>query len=124
MVSTAIGFLGLPRYYQEIDTNKTKIMKMCETTRSMLWDIIIHIMGFLLLAAFVGNMIAIWSGGESIKEIVCLAAAILTLFFSIFCISGRGVQILTAMTTTTSHLHFGWKGISIRFKPTNGNKNP
>ena len=56
LVSTAIGLLGLPRYYQERDKEEeTRIKKMCETTRSMLWDIIIHFIGFLLLAAFLGK---------------------------------------------------------------------
>jgi uncharacterized membrane protein len=118
-VSTAIGLLGLPRYYQERDKEETRIKKMCETTRSMLWDIIIHFIGFLLLAAFLGSMVTIWSGGEAMKEIVCLVTSTLALFYTVFCLSGRGVQILTAMTTTMSRLDIGWKGINIHFNPSN-----
>jgi hypothetical protein len=115
LVSTAIGLLGLPRYYQERDSEELEAKKVCESIRSIFWDIIIQIIGFLLLATFIGCVIIIWFGGDITRELVCLLLSIFSMVCAIFCLSGRGVEVLSAKIKTLTTLHLGRNGIDAKF---------
>ena len=105
----------MPRYFHERE-GAPFLLKIGETFRSAVWDAIVQLIGYLLAPILLFFVLVI-SGTSCTAEKIVLGILFLPLFFyMIFCISGRGVEVLhrTIMSGTKS-IDITWRGIKIEF---------
>jgi hypothetical protein len=112
-----LGLCGAPRYFHDRKKEDGLLVRLGETIRCVVWDALIQLIGFLLVPTlfFFGLVI---SDASSASERIVLGILFLPLFFyMIFCLSGRGVEVLhrTIMSGTKS-IEINWRGIKIEFE--------
>ncbi len=87
-----------------------------ESTQNVIWNATIHFFGFVLFFIQIQllSLMAKTSstGGKTVVGIIFLVM----FFYSIFCLSGRGIEIFEKILREgVKEIHIGWKGITIKF---------
>ena len=91
-------------------------MKHSEKFHNVFWNSFIQYFGFFLVFFQIQILITIFRTENLGKISVLAVLLILSLFISLFCLSGRGIQILQgALNKGIKEIKFGWNGITIEF---------
>lgn len=112
-----LGLCGAPRYFRDRKKEDGLWVRLGETIRCVVWDALIQAIGFFLAPTLLFFTLVI-SDASNASERIILGVLFLPLFFyMIFCLSGRGVEVLhrTIMSGTKS-IEINWRGIKIEFE--------
>ncbi len=112
-----LGVCGWPSYFNE---RKGKVLprRLGETIRSVIWDALVHLVGFLLAPLLLLFALVISEAPNSAEKIILGILFLPLLFYMLFCVSGRGVDILSqTIKTGIKRIDITWSGIRIDFGP-------
>jgi len=101
VIAFLLGLCAAPRYYDQRKKQKdlNRWIRVGETIRCATWDALIHLVGFLLAPTLLLFVLVIISAASNSAEKIILGVLFLPLFFyMIFCVSGRGVDVLYQTT--------------------------
>lgn len=115
-----IGLCAAPRYF---DNRKTIDwpMRLGETIRCVVWDALVHLIGFLLVPTLLLFALAISHASNSTEKIVLGILFLPLFFYMVFCLSGRGVEVLNrTILSGMKSIDITWRGIKIAFRKPPG----
>jgi hypothetical protein len=116
-VALFLGICGWPSYFDD-RKGKVSSRRIGETIRSVIWDALIHLVGFLLVPTLLLFALVISEAPNSAEKIILGVLFLPLFFYMLFCVSGRGVNILSqTIKTGIKSVDVTWHGIKIEFGP-------
>ncbi|MEW6042624.1 MAG: hypothetical protein AB1633_13990 [Elusimicrobiota bacterium] len=112
-ISAICGALWKWRKWGEEQTNN---MKWAEAIQTAVWNSTIYFLGFVLMfvqfqiLSLISQTTSPW--GKAVLGIICLVL----FFYSIFCLAGRGIEIIGISISKIFEINITWNGITIKLK--------
>ena len=119
-----LGVCSAPSYFNAREKQKThRWLRVCETFRCVIWDTLIHLVGFLLAPTLLLFVLVIFEARNSAEKVILGILFLPLFFYMLFCVSGRGVDILSqTVKTGIKSIDITWHGIKIEFGPKDLNE--
>lgn len=107
VLATLTGMLWIPR----------SSGNWAERTHNVIWNSGIFFIGCALLFVDLQLLVAIFRTSSRTAEVVLGVLALVFFFYSILCVSGRGIELFgRILTDGIAEIRIGWKGIDIVFR--------
>jgi hypothetical protein len=124
VLAIVLGFCAMPSYFNARNEQKNHPwMRRGETFRCVIWDTLIHLVGFLLAPTLLLFALVISAASNSAEKIILGILFLPLFFYMLFCLSGHGVDVLyQTIKTGIKSIDITWHGIKIEFGPKDLNE--